>query len=142
MAEGHLFEDILVLFSVDQAHDFKYASLDYHKSGNKDYGGIKVREFWSTFNPEYLQLIRGVQNWAGLKNIVMIIMKITFEFAKIKPLKTWQSCATSPSTCSNKRKPPKAVSEPNSCKPLGIRMISSKTSPQAIKMRLTYATFL
>jgi predicted transposase YbfD/YdcC len=71
--QGHLFEDISVLFAVDQAHDFKYASLDYHQTTNKDHGRIEVRECWSTSNPEYLQLIRGVQNWVGLKSIAMVM---------------------------------------------------------------------
>ena len=68
-----MFEDISVLFVVDQAHDFKYTFLDYHKTVNKDHGRIEVRECWSTSNPEYLKLIRGVQNWAGLRNITMVV---------------------------------------------------------------------
>jgi len=32
-----------------------------------------VRECWSTSNPEYLRLIRGVENWLGLRSIAMVI---------------------------------------------------------------------
>jgi len=71
--QGHLFEDISVLFGVDQAQNFKYASLDYHKMVNKGHGRIEVRECWSTSNPEYLNLIRGAQNWIGLKSIAMVV---------------------------------------------------------------------
>ena len=71
--QGHLFEDISVLFGVDQEQNFKYASLDYHKTVNKGHGRIEVRECWSTSNPEYLTLLRGVQNWAGLKSIAMVV---------------------------------------------------------------------
>lgn len=71
--QGHLFEDISVLFAIDQAYNFKYASLHYHKTVNKDHGRIKVRECWSTSNPEYLKLVRGVQNWVGLRSIAMVI---------------------------------------------------------------------
>jgi predicted transposase YbfD/YdcC len=71
--QGHLFEDISVLFAVDQVHDFKYASLDYHKTVNKGHGRIEVRECWSTSNLEYLNLIRGIQNWVGLSSIAMVI---------------------------------------------------------------------
>lgn len=71
--QGHLYEDISVLFGVDQAQNFKYADLDYHKTVNKGHGRIEVRECWSTSNPEYLSLIRGVDNWLGLKSIAMII---------------------------------------------------------------------
>jgi predicted transposase YbfD/YdcC len=58
---------------VDQAHDFKYASYEYAKTTNKGHGRIDVRECWSTAYPEYLNLIRDVHNWAGLKSIAMVI---------------------------------------------------------------------
>jgi predicted transposase YbfD/YdcC len=71
--QGHLYEDISVLFAVDQAQNFKYASLEYAKTTNKDHGRIEVRECWSTSNPEYLNLIRGRQAWMGLQSITMIM---------------------------------------------------------------------
>jgi predicted transposase YbfD/YdcC len=71
--QGHLFEDIATLFAVDQAQNFKYASLEYKKTVNKGHGRIEVRECWSTSNPEYLQLIRGLENWAGLQSIAMVV---------------------------------------------------------------------
>lgn len=46
--QGHLFEDISVLFSVDQAQDFKYAAFEYKKTVNKGHNRIDVRECWST----------------------------------------------------------------------------------------------
>jgi predicted transposase YbfD/YdcC len=71
--QGHLYEDIAVLFGVDQAQNFKYASLEYAKTTHKDHGRIEVRECWSTSNPDYLNLIRDRQNWVGLKSIVMVL---------------------------------------------------------------------
>jgi predicted transposase YbfD/YdcC len=71
--QGHLYEDIAVLFAVDQAQNFKYASLDYAKTTNKDHGRIEVRECWSTSNPDYLNLIRDRENWLGLKSIAMVL---------------------------------------------------------------------
>jgi predicted transposase YbfD/YdcC len=71
--QGHLYEDILVLFGVDQAQKFKYASLDYAHTTNKDHGRIEVRECWSTSNPEYLNLIRGRQDWLNLQSIAMVV---------------------------------------------------------------------
>ena len=71
--QGHLFEDISVLFAVDQANDFKYAAFEYKKTVNKGHGRIEIRECWSTSNPAYLNLIRGVENWAGLQSIAMVI---------------------------------------------------------------------
>ncbi len=69
----HLFEDIAYLFTVDQDQNFKYASLNYAKTTNSGHGRIDIRECWSTSNPEYLKLIRNVENWAGLQSIAMII---------------------------------------------------------------------
>lgn len=71
--QGHLYEDISVLFAIDQAHNFKYASLDYHKTANKGHGRIEIRECWSTSDPAYLNLIREKENWTGLQSIVMIV---------------------------------------------------------------------
>jgi predicted transposase YbfD/YdcC len=71
--QGHLYEDISVLFAVDQAQDFKYASFEYQKTVSKGHGRIDVRECWSTSNPAYLNLIRGLENWAGLQSIAMVI---------------------------------------------------------------------
>lgn len=71
--QGHLYEDISVLFGVDQAQNFKYASLEYAKTTNKGHGRMEVRECWSTSNPDYLNLIRDHENWLGLKSIAMLI---------------------------------------------------------------------
>lgn len=71
--QGHLFEDISVLFAVDQEQNFKYASLEHAQTTNKDHGRIEVRECWSTSNPEYLNLIRGRQDWMGLQSIAMLV---------------------------------------------------------------------
>ena len=71
--QGHLFEDISTLFAIDRNQNFKYAELDYAKTTNSGHGRIDVRECWSTSNPEYLQLIRNLENWAGLQSIAMVI---------------------------------------------------------------------
>lgn len=71
--QGHLYEDISVLFGVDQAQNFKYASLEYTQTTNKGHGRIEVRECWSTSNPQYLDLIRGRQDWMGLQSLAMVV---------------------------------------------------------------------
>lgn len=71
--QGHLYEDIATLFAVDQAQEFKYASYEYKQTTSKGHGRIEVRECWSTSKPEYLQLIRDVQDWAGLKSIAIVV---------------------------------------------------------------------
>jgi len=71
--QGHLFEDISVLFAVDQAHDFKYANLERHQEIHKGHGRIETRECWCTSDPDYLNLIRDRENWVGLRSIAMVV---------------------------------------------------------------------
>ena len=71
--QGHLFEDISVLFAVDQAHGFKYANLERHQETNKGHGRIETRECWCTSDPAYLNLIRDRANWTALQSIAMIV---------------------------------------------------------------------
>jgi len=71
--QGHLFEDISVLFAVDQAHDFKYATLEHHLETNKGHERIETRECWCTSDPAYLNLIRRRENWVGLRSIAMVV---------------------------------------------------------------------
>lgn len=71
--QGHLLEDISVLFAVDQVDNFQYASLEHHKTVNKGHGRMEIRECWSTSDPAYLNLIRGRENWSGLQSIAMVV---------------------------------------------------------------------
>ena len=71
--QGHLYEDLSMLFGVDQELNFKYASLEHAKTTSKGHGRIEVRECWCTSHSGYLKLIRNHQNWAALKSIAMII---------------------------------------------------------------------
>src|SRR5512138_392625 len=71
--QGHLYEDIAVLFAVDQAQNFKYASFEHFQTTNKDHGRIEVRECWSTSNLEYINLIRNHTHWLGLKSIARVL---------------------------------------------------------------------
>jgi len=89
--QGHLYEDISVLFGVDQAQNFKYASFEYEKTTNKGHGRIDVRECWSTSNPEYLHLIRNVQNWTGLKSIAMVVCTRIIENKETKHVRFYIS---------------------------------------------------
>lgn len=89
--QGNLFEDISVLFAVDQVQNFKYASFEYEKTTNKGHGRIDVRECWSTSNPDYLHLIRNVQHWAGLKSIAMVVCTRIIENKETKHVRFYIS---------------------------------------------------
>ena len=89
--QGNLFEDISVLFAVNQVQNFKYASFEYEKTTNKGHGRIDVRECWSTYNPDYLHLIRNVQHWAGLKSIAMVVCTRIIENKETKHVRFYIS---------------------------------------------------
>jgi len=89
--QGHLYEDISVLFAIDQAHDFQYASFEYAKTVNKGHGRIDVRECWSTSNPEYLNLIRNACDWMGLKSIAMVISTRLLDVKETKTVRFYIS---------------------------------------------------
>jgi len=69
---GHIFEDISVLFAVSGSN-FKYASCEFQKAISKGHDRINIRDCWSTSNLVYLSPIRGLENWAGLKSVAVVI---------------------------------------------------------------------
>lgn len=50
--------------------DFAAVIHDYHKSTEKAHGRLETRECWVITDPEYLSLLQGKDDWAGLKSIV------------------------------------------------------------------------
>ena len=89
--QGHLYEDISVLFAVDQAQNFKYTSLEYAKTTNKGHGRLEVRECWSTSNPQYLDLLRGRQDWMALQSIAMVVSTRIIEGKQTKQVRFYIS---------------------------------------------------
>jgi len=73
--QGHLYQDLEMLFSYDQQHGFPEASYQYAKEVKKGHGRIDVRECWVTADPEYLASVRSAHKWAGLQSLVMIIRR-------------------------------------------------------------------
>ena len=70
--QGHLHQDISWLFEYDQRNNFKDAPYDYVKTVNKGHGRIEIRECWSISDTEYIQSLKGVAKWKGLKSITMV----------------------------------------------------------------------
>jgi len=71
--QGHLYEDIQMLFEYDQRQDFKDTPYDYCKTVNKGHGRIEIRECWSTADPEYIHSLRGYEKWKNLRSIAIVI---------------------------------------------------------------------
>jgi predicted transposase YbfD/YdcC len=71
--QGNLHRDISILFEYDRQFKFKNAAYDYAKTVNKDHGRIEIRRCWCISDPEYLQSIRDIDRWKGLRSLVMIV---------------------------------------------------------------------
>ena len=96
---GHLYEDLSMLFGVDQELNFKYASLDHAKTTSQGHGRIEVRECWSTSDPAYLKLIRNYQYWAGLKSIVRVMSTRIIDAVETRQVRYYLSSLPSNAQC-------------------------------------------
>lgn len=67
-----LLSDIVGVFETAEKVDFAAIIHDYHKSTEKAHGRLETRECWVISDPEYLSLLQGQDNWAGLKAIVKV----------------------------------------------------------------------
>jgi predicted transposase YbfD/YdcC len=67
-----LLSDIIGIFEAAEEIDFAAVLHDYYKSTEKRHGRLETRECWVISDPEYLSLLRGRDNWTGLKAIVKI----------------------------------------------------------------------
>jgi len=67
-----LLSDIIGIFEAAEEIDFTAVIHDYHKATEKRHGRLETRECWVISDPEYLSLLRGRDNWTGLKAIVKI----------------------------------------------------------------------
>jgi predicted transposase YbfD/YdcC len=71
--QGHLYEDIVDLFSDDRAYNFRDAPYQHTKQVSKDHGRLEIRERWTISDPEYLAQIRDLDHWSGVQTLVLIV---------------------------------------------------------------------
>jgi predicted transposase YbfD/YdcC len=70
--QGHLFEDVQLLFNDLETSRYKAYPYEYEKTVNKDHGRIEIRQCWTISDPEVLRHLRGFENWKGLQTVSMI----------------------------------------------------------------------
>ena len=71
--QSGLFEDVKSLF--ERAQEMKFENCEYHKTEERGHGRIEVRECWTLSVPEYLADIRSLEDWWGLRTIIMVKSK-------------------------------------------------------------------
>ena len=70
--QGHLFEDVQLLFEDLEESQYKAYAFDYDQTVNKDHGRIEMRECWTISDPEVLRHLRGFENWKNLSTVSRI----------------------------------------------------------------------
>jgi predicted transposase YbfD/YdcC len=70
--QGHLFEDVQLLFDDLEKSQCKAYAFDYHKTVNKEHGRLEIRECWTISEAEILRHLRGFENWKNLSTVSRI----------------------------------------------------------------------
>jgi predicted transposase YbfD/YdcC len=70
--QGHLFEDVQLLFEDLEKSHYKAYPFDYSKTVNKDHGRLEIRECWTISDGEVLRHLRGFENWKNLSTVSRI----------------------------------------------------------------------
>lgn len=70
--QGHLFDDVKLLF--DDLVDSDFRAYDYadHKSVDLDHGRVEVRTCWVISDPQVIRHLRGAERWPQLCSLVKI----------------------------------------------------------------------
>jgi len=70
--QGHLCEDVTLLFDDLEHSSYKAYDYDYAKTVDKNHGRIEIRECWTISDPEVLRHLRGASNWKKLVTVSRI----------------------------------------------------------------------
>lgn len=70
--QGHLYEDVHLLFEDLEKSQYKAYAFDYHKTVNKNHGRLEIRECWTISDAEVLRHLRGFDNWKHLSTVSRI----------------------------------------------------------------------
>jgi len=70
--QGHLYEDVNLLFDDLEKSHYKAYPFDYHKTVNKNHGRLEIRECWTISDAEVLRHLRGFENWKNLTTVSRI----------------------------------------------------------------------
>jgi predicted transposase YbfD/YdcC len=70
--QPQLYEDLERLFSIDEQEGFSSSGYSYARTVDKRHGRMEIRECRAISSDEYLNYLRGRENWKGLKTLAMI----------------------------------------------------------------------
>jgi len=70
--QGHLYEDMERLFSIEEQEGFTTPGYSYVRKVDHSHGRMEIRECWATSSEECLNYLRGRGNWQGLNTLARI----------------------------------------------------------------------
>lgn len=70
--QPQLYEDLERLFSIDEQEGFTSPGYSYTRKVDNSHGRMEIRECWAISSAEYLNYLRGCDNWKELKTLAMI----------------------------------------------------------------------
>jgi predicted transposase YbfD/YdcC len=70
--QGQLYEDLERLFRIDEQDGFASPGYSYTRKVDNSHGRMEIRECWAISSEEYLNFLRGRNNWKELKTLAMI----------------------------------------------------------------------
>lgn len=70
--QPQLYEDLERLFTIDEQEGFTSPGYSYTRKVDNSHGRMEIRECWAISSAEYLNYLRGCDNWKGLKTLAMI----------------------------------------------------------------------
>jgi predicted transposase YbfD/YdcC len=70
--QPQLYEDLERLFSIDEQESFASPGYSYTRKVDNTHGRMEIRECWAISSEEYLDYLRGRDNWKGLRTLAMI----------------------------------------------------------------------
>jgi predicted transposase YbfD/YdcC len=69
---GRLYEDVTGFFQHAERIGFRKVESDYHRTVSKGHGRIEIRQCRTISDPEYINTLRDVEEWARLKSVVKV----------------------------------------------------------------------
>jgi len=70
--QERLAQDVTATFAEAERVEFKHVPHDYAKTIEKGHGRIDTRECWTISRSDYVEALRTVDAWVGLRSLVMV----------------------------------------------------------------------
>lgn len=70
--QPQLYEDLERLFGMDEAGGFTDPAYSYARKVDNSHGRLEIRQCWAISSQEYIDYLRGREDWKGVRTLAMI----------------------------------------------------------------------